>query len=153
MSDSTHQTILKKMFYSYFAEEVISIQLLTPHASARKYFLLQSDKRKVIGVYGNSLEENRAFIEIQKQFSQNSVRVPELFIVHNSGLYYLQEYCGSEDLFGYVAESNKTISLTKTSCKYFSAVGIFSLKNSFSCSSPKETYTPKICTNLSNANT
>lgn len=66
MSDAIHQTILKKLFYSYFAEEVISIQLLTPHASARKYFLLQSDKRKVIGVYGNSLEENRAFIEIQK---------------------------------------------------------------------------------------
>lgn len=107
--------IFKALFFDFFHEQVISVKKLSPHASLRQYYFLESAKHKAIAVYGPDRQENKAFIQTQKALKERGVRVPDFFIVDNSYYYYLQEYCGDRDLFSYLEdETNKTKILKKT---------------------------------------
>ncbi|MBP6866175.1 MAG: phosphotransferase [Candidatus Pacebacteria bacterium] len=112
---TTTEDILKKLFFDYFKAEARSVRALPAHASTRKYFILEKEELKAIGVYGPSLAENKAFFNIQKFFDQKGIRVPKFYQMDDSGFYYLQEYCGDTDVFSNLEISTNTLDLLKKS--------------------------------------
>ena len=67
--------LLAQLYQSYTGEAPTSIEPLPGAGSNRKYFRLKG-KESLIGVYGTSTEENRAFIYMARHFSQKVCLYP-----------------------------------------------------------------------------
>jgi aminoglycoside/choline kinase family phosphotransferase len=116
-STATPEDILKKLFLNYFKVEAESVRPISAHASSRKYFLLKGGEFEVVGVYGPSIPENKAFLNIQTFFSQKGIRVPQFYKMDDSGSYYLQQYCGDTDVFSSLEIVTNKVDLLKKSVK------------------------------------
>lgn len=106
-------SILTQLFEKYFGEQATVENRLAVSGSNRKYFRLQNEQHSVIGVVGESKEENRAFIEISKHFINKKLPVPNLLIVSDDGMCYLQEDLGNIALFDYIKKGRLTRSFGK----------------------------------------
>ena len=93
---------LKELYKSYVGEFPETIESLPASGSHRKYFRLKGGKT-LIGVYGESKEENQAFIYLAKHFSALRLPVPEVYDSTVNGYYYLQEDLGDKSLFDYIS--------------------------------------------------
>ena len=58
-----------------------------------------SSPNTLIGVSGESVEENRAFLYMAEHFRQKGLPVPQVFIRSEDDIYYLQEDLGDSLLF------------------------------------------------------
>ncbi|HQF10705.1 MAG TPA: RNase adapter RapZ [Paludibacteraceae bacterium] len=99
---------LESLFQQFTGEKVLLKEELSASGSHRRYFRLESKHFSIIGVEGTSIEENRAFIEMDKLFHKKGLPVPEFYIQSQDGLYYLQEDLGNTLLFDFIAEGRKT---------------------------------------------
>jgi len=81
---------------------------LTVSGSNRKYYRLKNKNTSLIGVIGTSVEENRAFIAMAKHFKSKALPIPELGVVSEDEMMYLQEDLGDVVLFNYVVTGRKT---------------------------------------------
>ena len=95
---------LESLFQQFTGEKVLLKEELSASGSHRRYFRLESKHFSIIGVEGTSIEENRAFIEMDKLFHKKGLPVPEFYIQSQDGLYYLQEDLGNTLLFDFIAE-------------------------------------------------
>ena len=76
-----------------------NLEALPSSGSNRKYYRIQRDGISLIGVQGESRDENRAFIRLAKHFRSQQLNVPELLAVSDDGMFYLQEDLGDTHLF------------------------------------------------------
>ncbi len=90
---------LIELFKQYSGKSNPIIEALPISGSNRKYYRLSSDGISVIGVHGESLNENRAFVSIARHFHKLGLNTPELYIVSNDEMFYLQEDLGNTILF------------------------------------------------------
>ncbi|MEL7598696.1 MAG: RNase adapter RapZ [Proteiniphilum sp.] len=72
---------------------------LPSSGSNRKYYRLQHDGISLIGVHGESLDENRAFIRLARHFREKQLNVPQVLAVSEDEMFYLQEDLGDTHLF------------------------------------------------------
>lgn len=75
-----------------------AVDVLSQSGSERRYFRLQGKEKSVIGTYGANIKENESFIYFSEQFHKKNLSVPEIFIVSDDGLFYLQEDLGDTSL-------------------------------------------------------
>jgi aminoglycoside/choline kinase family phosphotransferase len=75
-----------------------AVDVLSQSGSERRYFRLQGKEKSVIGTYGANIKENESFIYFSEQFHKKNLSVPEIFIVSDDGLFYLQEDLGDVSL-------------------------------------------------------
>ena len=75
------------------------IEALPTSGSNRKYYRLQQNNMSLIGVCGESVEENNSFIYLAKHFHQNGLNVPKIIAVSDDKTYYLQQDLGDTILF------------------------------------------------------
>lgn len=99
---------LESLFQEFTSEKLLLKEELSASGSHRRYFRLESKHSSIIGVEGTSVEENKAFIEMDKLFHNKGLPVPEFYIQSKDGLYYLQEDLGNTLLFDFIAEGRKT---------------------------------------------
>ncbi len=91
---------LKKLYEEYLGEIPVTIEELASSGSNRRYFrLFGHNDSTLIGVKGTSVIENEAFVHIAKHFKAKLLPVPEVFIMSEDKLYYLQEDLGDNILF------------------------------------------------------
>ncbi len=74
------------------------VTMLTPAGSNRQYFRLHGDKT-VVGVVGTSIDENNAFLYLDRHFLEKGLPVPEVIAVSDDGMEYLLEDLGDVSLF------------------------------------------------------
>ncbi len=98
---------LNKLYLSYTGISADAITELPSSGSNRRYFRLVGEKT-LIGVSGTSIEENNAFIYMSSHFKKQGLPVPEVYLVSNDGLYYLQEDLGDVLLFDAVAKGRSS---------------------------------------------
>lgn len=98
---------LQQLFQEYTGCEVKTCQPLTPAGSPRRYYRLSTDNHSIIGAIGTSSEENRAFIAIARQMRSKELPAPEVYILSNDGMRYLQEDLGDISLFALLMEAQK----------------------------------------------
>lgn len=90
--------MLTKLYESRFGTQPEAVIPLTPAGSNRRYFRL-TGAQNAVGVIGNSIDENSAFIYLSRHFKSKVLPVPEVFAVSPDGLSYLQEDLGDCQLF------------------------------------------------------
>lgn len=70
---------LKKLYTAYTGHEPDSIEEMPASGSNRRYFRLKGTPN-LIGVSGESVEENRAFLYMAEHFRRQGLPVPQVFI-------------------------------------------------------------------------
>lgn len=96
------------LFSSYTGETGATPVALPSSGSNRRYFRLTKGDIKLIGVYGASREENRAFIALAKHFLTQGLNVPMVVAVSDDEHFYLQEDLGDEVLFDLIRGGRTT---------------------------------------------
>lgn len=99
--------LLAQLYQSYTGEAPTSIEPLPGAGSNRKYFRLKG-KESLIGVYGTSTEENRAFIYMAKHFSQKGLPVPRILAEAPDQSAYLQDDLGDTSLFQLIKQGRES---------------------------------------------
>lgn len=99
---------VKKLFRDYTGESVDEVTEFPSSGSSRRYYRLKSRHFSLIGVWGNSPEENRAFKYISVHFKEQGLPVPEVYASSADGRAYLQEDLGDTLLFDVMAEDRNT---------------------------------------------
>ena len=98
---------LKKLYIAYTGHEPETIAEMPASGSNRRYFRLKGVST-LIGVSGESTEENRAFLYMAEHFRRQGLPVPQVFIKSDDDLYYLQEDLGDTLLFDAIEKGRKT---------------------------------------------
>lgn len=99
--------LLTQLYQSYTGEAPTSIEPLPGAGSNRKYFRLKG-KESLIGVYGTSTEENRAFIYMARHFSQKGLPVPRILAEAPDQSAYLQDDLGDISLFQLIKQGRES---------------------------------------------
>lgn len=90
---------LISLFTEYTGKNNPNIEALPTSGSNRKYYRLQQDDISLIGVNGESIEENSAFIHLARHFHQNGLDVPKVVAISDDKIFYLQQDLGDSILF------------------------------------------------------
>lgn len=98
---------LKKLYIALTGQEPVSIDEMPASGSNRRYFRLHGQPT-LIGVSGESVEENHAFLYMARHFRSKGLPVPEVLIQSDNELYYLQEDLGDTLLFNAIEKGRKT---------------------------------------------
>ena len=84
---------LTKLYKEYVGSEPTEIKLMDKAGSNRSYYRL-SGELSVVGVIGESREENDAFVYMARHFKQKGLSVPEVYGVSDDHMAYIQEDLG-----------------------------------------------------------
>lgn len=98
---------LKKLYRSYVGCEPQAIEEMPASGSNRRYFRLLGTPT-LIGVSGESLEENRAFLYMAEHFKQKGLPVPTIYVRSEDSMFYLQEDLGDTLLFNAIEKGRQT---------------------------------------------
>jgi len=99
---------LSKLFEQYTGEKPTIISKLKGAGSNRTYYRLSNNDTHVIGVVGESLVENKAFVELAKHFTSKVLPTPKVYRYTPDYQYYIQEDLGDISLFDYVGNGINT---------------------------------------------
>lgn len=99
---------LATLFTHYTGKTNPTIEALPSSGSNRKYFRLTQDGESLIGVYGQSREENHAFIALANHFYAQKLNVPKVVAVSDDEQFYLQEDLGDVVLFDVIKAGSLT---------------------------------------------
>lgn len=108
---------LEELFLSYTGHKVEEVSELTTSGSNRRYFRLRYGETTLIGVLGTNLEENKAFIEIDRHFLAKGIRVPEVYAVSEDGMSYIQEDLGDVQLYNAVSNGRESGNYSPEECE------------------------------------
>ena len=98
---------LRQLYVSYTGHEPEEIEEMPSSGSNRLYFRLKG-KPTLIGVRGESQEENRAFLTMARHFRKKGLPVPEVMAESDDQMYYIQEDLGDLLLFKAIEKGRLT---------------------------------------------
>ncbi len=98
---------LQELYRKYTGTQPERLTELPASGSNRRYFRLTGAK-SIIGVYGSSVEENRAFVYMGGHFRGKGLPVPEVFGVSDDQRCYIQEDLGDTLLFRAIEKGRLT---------------------------------------------
>ncbi len=96
------------LFKKFTGKSNPTIVPLPSSGSNRRYYRLTWGDISLIGVYGQSQEENFAFVELAKHFYSRKLNVPKVVTVSQDMYYYLQEDLGDTILFDAIKAGRDT---------------------------------------------
>lgn len=109
--NSTDARALKELYVKYVGEGPSAITEMPSSGSNRRYFRI-TGKQSLIGVLGNCLPENEAFIYLAKHFAQQGLPVPTVLAVSADRMSYLQNDLGDTLLFNAIEKGRLTRSFS-----------------------------------------
>ena len=86
---------LKKLYREYVGYDPADCKLMDKAGSNRQYYRLTGVKT-LVGVVGESREENDAFVYMARHFRQQGLSVPEVYGVSEDHMAYIQEDLGQK---------------------------------------------------------
>ena len=91
---------LLELYRQWHGSEPANVQRIPGGGSNRTYYrLTDQNGQTVVGVIGNSRDEDHAFIYLTEHFSRRKLPVPEILAASDDQLRYLQTDLGSMSLF------------------------------------------------------
>ncbi|MBR6757766.1 MAG: phosphotransferase [Bacteroidaceae bacterium] len=111
---------LKDLYTAYYGTQPTMVQPLTAAGSARRYYRIQSGGTSSVGVVGESVDENRAFVTLSQHLYEAGLPVPKVLCVSEDGLRYLQTDLGNTSLYDYLAPCRKSGEWNEKSTKILS---------------------------------
>lgn len=107
IKNKTNTSILENLISKMQLGGHVTIKQLTPHGSAREYFLIKSKNNKYIGTIGSDATENKTFVKMAKHLNKQGINVPEVIVHDKEYDCYIQTYCGNTDLFSYIKKAKQ----------------------------------------------
>lgn len=115
-----HYDTLRTLFRDATGHDPQDIVELPASGSNRRYFRLSAAPENIsdghpatlIGVIGTCLEENEAFIYLDRHFDEKGLPVPHLIAVSDDRMAYLQEDLGDRILFNAIERGRATRSFS-----------------------------------------
>lgn len=103
------KTDIKQILQTYLPHYQGEVEEITGSGSNRVYMRLRDEEKgSFIAVYGNCVDENRAFVQMAKHFASKGLPVPRVMgELSEDGHFYLQEDLGSVALYDAIAEGRK----------------------------------------------
>ena len=95
---------LETLFRSHFAEDVAELLPLKGDGSDRKIYRLKNANRTAIGIIGNNMGENAAFLNFSRHFKTFDLHVPEIFVDQLADGIYLEEDLGDFTLIDWMSQ-------------------------------------------------
>lgn len=117
----TPTDILCQLYLLYIGHEPESIEAFPSSGSNRRYFRL-AGQPTLIGVRGESAEENRAFIYLAGHFRKQGLPVPQVYAHSDDFLYYLQEDLGDTLLFDKLGTKSREDGTSAELCQFLRQV-------------------------------
>ena len=108
---------LKDLYTADYGVQPTSVQPLTAAGSGRNYYRLQAGGSALVGVVGESVEENRAFITLSQHLSAKGLPVPRVVAVSDDGMRYLQTDLGNTSLYEWLAPCRKSGEWSDDACE------------------------------------
>ncbi|MCC8114562.1 MAG: phosphotransferase [Bacteroidales bacterium] len=102
---------LQELYKSHVGAQCSHIEELPSSGSNRRYFRL-SGPVSLIGVIGNCLDENEAFLYLDEHFREKGIPVPKVLAVSQDSMAYLQEDLGDTLLFNAIEKGRQTCSFS-----------------------------------------
>ena len=99
---------IEELFREYTGHDVEDIYELPSSGSNRRYFRVSGGGETLIGAKGTSIDENRAFIEIDRHFYAKGLNVPKVLAVSSDMQFYLQEDLGDITLFNRISAGRES---------------------------------------------
>ena len=99
---------LKQLFISCTGLEPEVCTLLAGAGSGRRYYRMQAAGKSLIGVEGESVEENRAFVTLSHHLAACGCPVPKVVSVSDDEMFYLQQDLGDTSLYDALAYCRKS---------------------------------------------
>lgn len=96
-------SILSKLYREAFGIDPDMVTELSGSGSNRRYYSMEGNGGTVIGVIGESVEENKAFISLSRHFADRQLPVPRVIAVSPDSTAYIQDYLGDTLLFDAIA--------------------------------------------------
>lgn len=101
-----------QLYNDTFGKSPAYINKLSGSGSNRIYYRLSDEnENSVIGVKGESLKENQAFLSLADQMYSKGISVPKVIAVSADKMSYLQEDLGSVSLYDLIEKGRKENSL------------------------------------------
>lgn len=98
---------ITSLYKSYTGTDPVQTEELPSSGSNRRYFRLVHNGKTLIGTFGTSVEENKAFISLAAHFKAQGLPVPTVLCVSPDYMAYLQEDLGDKTLFAAVANGRE----------------------------------------------
>lgn len=102
-----NEDILKALYHKFIGNDPEKIIELPASGSDRRYYRLVGSPN-LIGVSGESVDENRAFIYMSNHFIKKGLPVPKVVAKSDDEMYYLQEDLGDTLLFQAIEKGRQT---------------------------------------------
>ncbi len=103
------QERIVSLYQSIFGKQPLAVNRLPGAGSNRIYYrITEDDASTLIGVYGTSAEENRAFYNLALLFAARHLPVPAVFAISDDSMCYLQEDLGSTSLFDFIRRGRES---------------------------------------------
>lgn len=102
-----HQENIQTLYQTYTGHLPEAIEPLAGAGSNRNYYRLKGNPQ-VIGVYGTSEAENRAFLYMAQHFEAKGLPVPHVYAQTDDAMAYLQEDLGDISLFQAIEQGRNT---------------------------------------------
>lgn len=83
----------------YFGAESYEVNRLPQSGSSRQYYRMRSGDRSCIGVVGDDIAENEAFIYLTGHFLAQGIAVPQIYAVADDSSCYIIQDLGDVQLF------------------------------------------------------
>lgn len=96
--------MLSKLFTEYYGIEPAVITPLAGSGGDRVYFRLSAGDKSCVGVIGDNLNDCEAFVGLSRVFRSNGVNVPQVYMVSDDGMHYIQQDLGNTSLFSCLGE-------------------------------------------------
>ena len=100
--------MVKELYESHYKRVPEDVMPLTGSASNRSYFRLSSEAGTCVAAIGTDRQENDAFVTLARHFRSKGINVPEVFMVSDDGMSYIQEDLGEDVLFDRLQKARKT---------------------------------------------
>ncbi len=99
---------MTSLYERTFGERAIEVKPLKGDGSARRIFRIVGESRTSIGIVGENIAENRAFLGFSRAFREAGIPVPEIYAVHESERVYLEQDLGDVTVFDWMLVNRGT---------------------------------------------
>ena len=107
IADRMTEDILRRLFEQRMGEQAREMLPLAANGSNRRYWRMMGEKHRCIAAYNADVEENEAFYYYSLALREKAIRVPELYVIGNDRMHYLQQDLGDTTLYGMLLDKRR----------------------------------------------
>ncbi len=97
---------LKKLYIDTFGHPPNTINQLKGDGSDRQIYRIVKNNNSIIGILGNNIPENHAFISFSRQMKSIGLAVPDIIAVNDDETVYLETDFGDITLYDFIKQEN-----------------------------------------------